>query len=86
MEFENMNIENVEEVTDVIEEIVPKKGFKLNAGAGLAIGALGTAAVLGLVALVKKARAKKAAKDVEVEEECDEYGDDYDDYDVDEDK
>jgi hypothetical protein len=66
MEFENMDINNVEEVVDVIEEVVPKKGFEIpKLGKGIIIGALATATVVAAVNFVKKVRAKKA---VEVEE------------------
>lgn len=82
MELENMNINNVEEVADVIEEVVPKKGFKLTAGTGAIIGAVVTAAVIGVVGLVKKVRANKAAKE-ETEDDNNEYEDDYAEYDAD---
>lgn len=71
MEFENMNINEVEEVANVLEEVVPEKTFKLSAGCkGLIVGTLVTAGLVGLVAVVKKVRGKKAAEQEE-EEVCD---------------
>ena len=84
MEFENMNINEVEEIADVIEDIVPKKSFKLTAGTGVLIGAIATAAVVGVVGLVKKVRAKKACNHegcVNGDSACECYGDDYEDLD-----
>lgn len=71
MEFENMDIKEVEEVMDVIEDVAPKKNFKLGAGTkGAIVGILATAGLFGLVAVVKKACKKKASEQEEIE--CDE--------------
>lgn len=81
MEFENMNINEVEEAVDALEEVAPKKTFKLSSGGkGLIIGALATAGLVGLIAVVKKVRGKKAAE--QEEDVCDESEDvDNDPYD-----
>lgn len=72
MEFENVSIDNVEEVVDVIEEVVPKKGIKISdLGKGAIIGTIATAAIIATVKLVKKVRAKKAAEKEEPEIEVD---------------
>lgn len=84
MEFENMNINEVEEIADVIEDVVPKKSFKLTAGTGVLVGAIATAAVLGVVTLVKKVRAKKAGNQEGCTDECpdcDRYEADFEDLD-----
>ena len=86
MEFENVEmIENVDEVMDAIEEAIPEKGFKLGVGEGVLIAALATAAVVGVVALVKKVCANKAKQEelVGEESECDDDLMDISDSDVD---
>lgn len=78
MEFENMNINDVEEVVDVLEEVAPEKTFKLSPGGkGLIVGALATAGLIGLIAVVKKVRSKKAAE--QEDDVCDE-SEDVDNY------
>lgn len=80
MEFENMDIKEVEEVMDVIEDVAPKKNFKLGAGTkGAIVGILATVGLFSLVVMVKKVGKKKAAEQEETE--CDETEDESYDYD-----
>lgn len=72
MNIENIDIADVEEATAVIEEVVPKKGFKLpTAGKYFVAGAIATAAVTAVVALVKKKRTKKVEEQEELADDVD---------------
>lgn len=65
-------IENVDEAMEVIDEVIPKKGFKLsNTGKGMLIGTIVAAAVAAVVAVVNKACANKAEQEETEGEEPD---------------